>query len=99
MQHFTISPFLQIWQVHDAYTQLDGTQVPGDHRPGAQLIEMEKLVLECKWKKISNDGQQDRLDSHLRCRQWRLPVLAWRFTHDAAPIRSPVGTFGRSPDW
>jgi hypothetical protein len=48
MQHFTISPFLQIWQVHDAYTQLDGTQVPGDHRPGAQLIEMEKLVLECK---------------------------------------------------
>jgi hypothetical protein len=48
MQHFTISPFLQMWQVHDAYTQLDGTQVPGDHRPGAQLIEMEKLVLECK---------------------------------------------------
>jgi hypothetical protein len=48
MQHVTISPFLQIWQVHDAYTQLDGTQVPGDHRPGAHLIEMEKLVLECK---------------------------------------------------
>jgi hypothetical protein len=48
MQHFTISPFLQMWQVHDAYTQLGGTQVPGDHRPGAQLIEMEKLVLECK---------------------------------------------------
>jgi hypothetical protein len=27
-QHFTISPFLQMWDVHDAYTQLDGTQVP-----------------------------------------------------------------------
>jgi hypothetical protein len=27
-QHFTISPLLQMWQVHDAYTQLDGTQVP-----------------------------------------------------------------------